>query len=339
MARRSRKRTKQKGPCRIAKKAWQASRFLSWVDVRWPDLKRQPLIFLDLSLFLEQYFCFERPIHDCVLFAATSKMTKRKERHDDAVSQEGETRKHKEEKESGDSSSDDDDDDDALLKAVAEWAANEDSKSGSATDVPVQQQHPSAYSLHVTQLSFQATDYDVRSLFVNHGCFVTSVRLVYDTDPFSKNRTFRGVAFVDVSDNESYKKALQLDRFSFKGRKINVRPTRSKTELANIVERTKEKVASKIEQSRSKSVSKAEDSTSSKARNQKKRRRDVDVPSGEKQGQSSNSDHRSNKASRVERSHHHRRHRCKKSDHKPTKKERNRRAAIIASLARRKGQK
>jgi RNA recognition motif-containing protein len=157
-----------------------------------------------------------------------------------------------------------DSDDEFLVAAAAQWAEGQggneeksDSKtplSKAAVAIPKKEKcptpdaseptTPATWSLHVTQLSFEATDYDIRTAFVQRGCAVSSVRLVYDRD--GAHRTFRGVAFVDVADEDSYKKGLELDRTVLQGRKINVRPTRSKIELANIVERTKQLVEKKI---------------------------------------------------------------------------------------------
>jgi RNA recognition motif-containing protein len=106
------------------------------------------------------------------------------------------------------------------------------------------------FSLHVTQLIFDATEFDVRHHFASKGCAVTSVRLVYDYDDSGRhNKTFRGVAFVDVLGEESYNIALsQLHKSTLLGRKINVRPTKTKQELGNIVVRTREIVAQKIKE-------------------------------------------------------------------------------------------
>ena len=140
----------------------------------------------------------------------------------------------------------------------------------STAQSPTDSQAANVLSLHVTQLSFDATEMDVRHHFVSHGCAVTSVRLVYDHGP--KKKSFRGVAFVDVLDKKSQEIALQkLHHSTLLGRRINVRPTRSKQELGSIVERTMELVARKIklekdrvrEEERSK-----EGATNSKADNQ-----------------------------------------------------------------------
>jgi hypothetical protein len=101
------------------------------------------------------------------------------------------------------------------------------------------------WSLHITQLDFDTTEFDLRQHFVTRGCALSSIRLVCDRGLNGK-KLFRGVAFVDVLDEESYKTALALDKSDMLGRRINVRPTKTKSELADIVQRTKEIVKEKI---------------------------------------------------------------------------------------------
>ena len=55
------------------------------------------------------------------------------------------------------------------------------------------------YSLHLTQVPYEATQTDIRCAFGEKGCHITSVRLVYDHDSTSGERHFRGVAFVDLA--------------------------------------------------------------------------------------------------------------------------------------------
>ena len=108
-------------------------------------------------------------------------------------------------------------------------------------------QGPQLYSLHLTQLSYDATDFDIREHFIRHGCMnITSIRLVYDHDNNKKSdgfkKKFRGVAFVDIymETPESYETLLhQLHGSIMLQRKINVRPVKSKVELATIVQQTK----------------------------------------------------------------------------------------------------
>lgn len=135
------------------------------------------------------------------------------------------------------------------------------------------------HSLHITNLPYSASKEDIIKIFTSRGCKVTSTRLVFgyhkktnygndgrrQTTP--PNNGFTGVAFVDLLDEMSYKKGLELDKLTWskatfttstssgnddgndgggwrgRGRKLNVRPTRTKQELADIVKRTQEKVA------------------------------------------------------------------------------------------------
>jgi hypothetical protein len=143
-----------------------------------------------------------------------------------------------------DESSDDEDAD--LMAAAAAWAARDSSTEEKAVAKPA----PSAFadapkSLHITQLPFDATDFDIRGHFVTQGVVITSLRMVYDSG-LGGRKQFRGVAFIDVLDEDSFQAALKLNKSTLLKRRINVRPTRSKTELANIVERTKELVTDKI---------------------------------------------------------------------------------------------
>jgi RNA recognition motif-containing protein len=188
---------------------------------------------------------------------------------------------------SHDSESDDETD---LINAAAAWAAQQDdaqrivtnppnhrqkntakSKSSQQRSIPIdktklqltspaaQPPPPTCYSLHVTQLSYDATDFDVRHHFVRVGCAVTSVRLVYDFE-YARTKTFRGVAFVDVADPDSYTTALEtLHGSVLLGRKINVRPVKTRQELAAIVQHTAEQVAEQIK--REKAAKKAKEST------------------------------------------------------------------------------
>jgi hypothetical protein len=111
-----------------------------------------------------------------------------------------------------------------------------------------EQQRPQMYSLHLTQLSYDATDFDIREHFIRHGCMnIPSIRLVYDHQDNAKGdgwkpKKFRGVAFVDIymDTYESYETLIQqLHGSTMLQRKINVRPVKSKVELASIVQQTK----------------------------------------------------------------------------------------------------
>jgi hypothetical protein len=109
------------------------------------------------------------------------------------------------------------------------------------------------YSLHLKNIPYDASQSDIRFAFLDKRCNVTSVRLVYDRDQKTGEKHFRGVAFVDFGDEESYQRGLtefHNKAFLGKGRRVNVRPTRTKSELSDIVRRTEEKVANLIARSK-----------------------------------------------------------------------------------------
>lgn len=111
----------------------------------------------------------------------------------------------------------------------------------------------SIYSLHLKNVPYDASQGDVRFAFAEKGCNVTSVRLVYDRDQSTGDRNFRGVVFIDFADEKSYclgLKEFHNKSFLGKGRRISVRPTRTKSELSDIVRRTEEKVATLIARSK-----------------------------------------------------------------------------------------
>lgn len=135
-----------------------------------------------------------------------------------------------------------------LLAAAADWAElgavikqpdSKPTRTHSQTE-----EKKTTYSMHVTQLSYEASDFDVRDFFVSRGCLVTSVRLVRD----KKSGEFQGVAFVDVQDKKSYEIGLKCHRATHLGRRINVRAVLSKEDLGRIAEATKEKVSQIISQ-------------------------------------------------------------------------------------------
>ena len=113
---------------------------------------------------------------------------------------------------------------------------------------------PRVFSLHLTKVPYEATQHDIRCAFGEKGCYVTSVRVVYDHNPSTGEKKSRGVAFVDLADEASYKRGLELHGTKFLGKKhnINVRPTRTKGELSEIVRKTQEKVAVLIARSKEK---------------------------------------------------------------------------------------
>jgi len=88
-------------------------------------------------------------------------------------------------------------------------------------------------SFHITQIPFAARKAQIAQFFRDAGCSVDSCRSVI------RGGKFIGVAFIDVADAASAEHALALNQATFMGRKINVRPTRSRTQLKQIVEERK----------------------------------------------------------------------------------------------------
>lgn len=211
---------------------------------------------------------------------------------------------------------DSDSDDDDLLTAAAQWAKSAEDEVDATT----------VYSLHLTQLSFEAKEYEIRALFEKKGCVVTSVRLVYDRAP-GFDKMFRGVAFVDVRGKQSYDKALSLHRDMLLGRRINVRPAKTPEELADIVERTKELVAKKIERQREKDDAEENGEKIKKKKPSKKSDKKKSPKRKDQDGEAADG-HGKKKKQKVDSSSEGG---DKKDDATPklTKKERNRRAAII----------
>lgn len=218
----------------------------------------------------------------------------------------------------------DDDSDDELLAAAAMWAGDEgDSAEEELKAATNQLSTPQNLSLHITQLPYDSTEFDLRKLFAEQGCSITSIRLVYDHDTEGRKTVFRGVAFCDFLDVTSYHNALKLHhKSSIRGRKLNIRPCKSKEELAAIVARTQDLVREKIHQQLSgKDITKSASSSPKPASNKSPKSKS----SGTKRKNNDQKD-RKNKKPRVDK------------DGKPiklTKKERNRRAAIIMQKRRR----
>ena len=173
------------------------------------------------------------------------------------------------------------DEDQQLLAAAANWAGgdgdsdsasvdeeevNDDSEIEADESIPLHKTRQNkTYSLHVTQLSYQASDFDIRSFFISKGCLVTSVRLV------RSDGQFKGVAFVDVRDETSFQAALKCHRMVHLGRKINVRPVLSKEELSQIAQATKEKVQEIIQNSNSDSKNQEKTTTPPNKKTKKSR--------------------------------------------------------------------
>mmetsp|Transcript_14633 Transcript_14633/g.31737 ORF Transcript_14633/g.31737 Transcript_14633/m.31737 type:complete len:260 (-) Transcript_14633:196-975(-) len=97
------------------------------------------------------------------------------------------------------------------------------------------------YSVHLTQLPYEAKVREVRSVFEKQNCVITSLRFCYGQRDGRNGgeRPFKGVAFCDFADKASLDRALELDKTIFPGysRRMNVRPTKTKEELADIVEK------------------------------------------------------------------------------------------------------
>lgn len=223
-----------------------------------------------------------------------------------------------------DQKNDDNDSDDELLAAAAMWAGDE---GDSAEEEPAAATNrlptPQNLSLHITQLPYDSTEFDLRKLFAEQGCSITSIRLVYDHDTEGRKTVFRGVAFCDFLDVTSYHNALKLHhKSSIRGRKLNIRPCKSREELAAIVARTQDLVREKIHQQLSgKDITKSTSSLPKPANNRSPKSKQ----SGTKRKNNDQKD-KKNKKPRMDK------------DGKPiklTKKERNRRAAIIMQKRRR----
>jgi len=148
----------------------------------------------------------------------------------------------------------------AAIEKDAEATEDVESKRRSSTvdtcgaTNPPHTSPPKAFSLHLTKVPFEVAQGDIRLAFGKRGCNVCDVRLVYDRDQSTGARHFRGVAFVDVMDEKSLQRGLELHNTPFlgRGRRVCVRPTRTKGELSEIVKRTEGKVAKLIARSKEK---------------------------------------------------------------------------------------
>src|SRR5450432_3221345 len=84
-------------------------------------------------------------------------------------------------------------------------------------------------NIYVSNLSFNVTDEDLHDYFAEYG-EVSSAKVI--TDKFTNKS--RGFAFVEMSDDEAAKKAIQeLDGASVDGRTIGVAVARPKEERTN----------------------------------------------------------------------------------------------------------
>lgn len=176
-------------------------------------------------------------------------------------------------------SAEESDNEDDLLAAAREWANNNDPDDieqsrwhSKKEEVTITEPTDKIFSLHLTQLSYEANEYEIRTVFAEAGCLISSIRLVYDG--IGTERTFRGVAFLDVCDELSYKKALSLNRRMLLGRKMNVRPTKTKEELTDIVARTKELVTTLIQRQKDKQEEKDNPKGDKKSDRKEKRKGD-----------------------------------------------------------------
>lgn len=159
------------------------------------------------------------------------------------------------------------DEDDDMLAAAAAWAegggggdspddSDDNHHDGPASPAAAEPKHTKrskhaedqwltpdsiTYSVHLTQLPYEAKVREVRSVFEKQKCVITSLRFCYGQRDARNGgeRPFKGVAFCDFADKASLDRALELDKTIFPGysRRMNVRPTKTKEELAAIVEK------------------------------------------------------------------------------------------------------
>lgn len=255
-------------------------------------------------------------------------------------------------KTTGDQDGSESDDDEELLAAAAAWAENDEGDDSptnepAATTAAPTSAAPAAgattnaddLSLHITQLPYDTIELDLRRLFAEKGCRLSSIRLVYDRDEKGRKTVFRGVAFIDLLDAESYEKALAMNRKStIRGRKLNIRPTRSKQELASIVTRTRElvqeKIRKQIEEGNSKGVSDTKNespklSNKQKEKQKKKQKKEKAKAKAAKAKSKLEAKHKPPGGGEVKEGEAKKAKGEKKEAYKLSKKERNRRAAII----------
>lgn len=194
------------------------------------------------------------------------------------------------------------------------------------------------YSLHITNLPYHVQKHDIEEAFKNKGCEIISTRLVYNyhvsrrtykderrgDKQVTNENGFTGVAFIDVRDEKSYKLALSMDKTvlgeddneekgkgrGWRRRKMNVRPTKTQKELADIVKNTKQKVQEQKEEYEKLKSEEVKNDSDKQETPKKKRSRDED-------GEEKNSSMKKKRKSK------------KDGDKKLTKKERARKAAIL----------
>lgn len=196
-------------------------------------------------------------------------------------------------------------------------------------------------TLHVSQLPFETTEWEIRQYFAQHaGCSLTDVRMVKDPGIDGKP-AFRGVAFCKCPTSGSYEAALRLHQspqYRLDGRRLNIRPAVTKAELANIVEQRNVLVQAKLESLLARRNDDQQESATRSTRHKRKGKHQ----SGGKGGSKTRRTDPQPKRSTEESSHspptaEGQNRQSKDPDtHKLTKKERNRRAAIIMAKRRRR---
>ncbi|HEY0741517.1 MAG TPA: RNA-binding protein [Chryseosolibacter sp.] len=81
-------------------------------------------------------------------------------------------------------------------------------------------------NIYVANVSFKATDGDLRELFEEYGD-VSSAKIITDKE----TQRSRGFAFVEMSDADSAKRAInELNGFNFQGKDLVVNEARPKTD-------------------------------------------------------------------------------------------------------------
>lgn len=116
-------------------------------------------------------------------------------------------------------------------KAPAQQYTNPPPKRASKVEAPFKLQ------LYVSQLPFDTDKGKIVKHFEARGCTVSrkhGIRLISE----------KGVAFIDAIDAASHAAGLKLHRKAFGGRLLNVRPMKTKDELARIVEEKKKVLGS-----------------------------------------------------------------------------------------------
>ncbi|GMH52236.1 hypothetical protein TrRE_jg6541 [Triparma retinervis] len=207
------------------------------------------------------------------------------------------------------------DDDDETLAALKQW-----DNSKSMAEEKIAETATQSLSVYVSQISYDATEDDVRKHFLDANCNVSSVRLVYNK---RDGNSFRGVAFVDVSDKDSFDKALDLsNKEGPKGRKIKVLPTKTEAELSNIVRERETRLFNMRREGKE-----LRDEIRGNAKGSKKTRRDK----GEKRKRGGGDTDAKGKDGEPKKNSK----KDEEGDHTLTKKQRARKAAILAQRRRR----